>query len=258
MTWIPLITHKKILFISSHGSVVLFSFVTLCVQANSHFCSALCHLRKCVCVKVYTHINIIYCLCVCACVNLTALSVGLTWTQGEVLNEVLWRKSHDNISGVIKTCQCSKCTPVELSHKVNNVSRKQIHSLPPFFDKITEQMNACFPSGATGSVIEQYWVFAESVRTVLHGVSTLTFCTTSYSSVELVRLFFRAPGGILTGNMAPKHTAQKLWCKLRGINWVCYALVLQKRQVLWAECHLVIVKKQYMAYSQSKSVINGI
>lgn len=114
-------------------------------------------------------------------------------------------------------------------------------------------MNVCFPSGATGSVIEQYWVFAESVRTVLHGVSTLTFCTTSYTRVELVRLFFRAPGG----NMAPKD-AQKLWCKLRGINWVCYTLVLQKRQVLWAQCHLVIVKKQYMAYSQSKSVINSI
>lgn len=71
-------------------------------------------------------------------------------------------------------------------------------------------------------------------------------------------IIFRAPGGILTGNMAPKDTAQKLWCKLRGINWVCYTLVLQKRQVLWAECHLVIVKKQYMAYSQSKSVINSI
>lgn len=93
-------------------------------------------------------------------------------------------------------------------------------------------MNVCFPSGATGSVIEQYWVFEESVRTVLHGVSTLTCCATSYTRVELVRLFFRAPGGILTGNMAPKDTAQKLWCKLRGINWVLHFSSAEKTGIV--------------------------
>ncbi len=41
-------------------------------------------------------------LLACVCINLTWLFVGLcciTWTQGKVLNEVLWLKSHVHISG---------------------------------------------------------------------------------------------------------------------------------------------------------------
>lgn len=137
-------------FILSQSFGVLLLRVTLCIQTpSSTWCCALWGKGLCA-HQNHNSVKTSFVACVCplACVrvyiNLSWLFVGLcciTWAQGKVLNEVLWRKSHVHISGGGQRCVDVKGMPQFSA--VINLDRKEFPSFLFFWgDKITEQMSA--------------------------------------------------------------------------------------------------------------------